>query len=118
MKCPDCGRSISEKAKACPHCGLPSPRREMLDWDSWKLGFREGLAAGRADPSLLSRRPEKYWKDRYAEGFWDGVKVGATTKEQRSEPDDRERDINNIENATLFILAVVVIALVGVCFGR
>lgn len=23
IKCPDCGNEISEKAKACPHCGRP-----------------------------------------------------------------------------------------------
>ena len=24
IKCPDCGRDISDKAPACPHCGRPS----------------------------------------------------------------------------------------------
>ena len=23
IKCPECGREISDKAKACPHCGCP-----------------------------------------------------------------------------------------------
>ena len=24
IKCPECGKSISDKASKCPHCGIPS----------------------------------------------------------------------------------------------
>ena len=24
IKCPECGKSISDKAEKCPHCGIPS----------------------------------------------------------------------------------------------
>lgn len=27
-KCPDCGGVVSTKAKACPHCGRPSPSED------------------------------------------------------------------------------------------
>ena len=40
VKCPDCGREVSEKAPACPHCGRPiasQPARAKVD------GPTEGL---------------------------------------------------------------------------
>lgn len=24
IKCPECGKSISDKAEKCPHCGIPA----------------------------------------------------------------------------------------------
>lgn len=27
IACPACGKNISTQAKACPHCGAPTPRR-------------------------------------------------------------------------------------------
>ena len=31
IPCPECNRRISDKAAACPHCGLPSPTRPTGD---------------------------------------------------------------------------------------
>lgn len=28
IKCPECGKEISDKAEACPHCGCPIPHEE------------------------------------------------------------------------------------------
>ncbi|MBQ3265218.1 MAG: zinc-ribbon domain-containing protein [Ruminococcus sp.] len=28
IKCPECGKEISNEAKACPHCGKPIPREK------------------------------------------------------------------------------------------
>ena len=36
MKCPTCRNDVSEKADACPHCGLPSPASQLLK-ESGKL---------------------------------------------------------------------------------
>lgn len=30
IPCPECGASISDKANACPHCGLPSPAEVLV----------------------------------------------------------------------------------------
>lgn len=29
ISCPECSKSISDKAVACPHCGVPTPRQDM-----------------------------------------------------------------------------------------
>ena len=35
ITCPECNRQISDKARACPHCGLPM--RGRARWGSWFL---------------------------------------------------------------------------------
>ena len=33
IKCRECGRSVSDASKACPHCGVPTPDPSRLrDW--------------------------------------------------------------------------------------
>ena len=48
IKCPECGREISDKAESCPHCGCPTPRtvrphvqaEETTVWSGNPLMFR------------------------------------------------------------------------------
>lgn len=32
IKCPECGKDISDKSNSCPHCGYPTPKKEE-EWD-------------------------------------------------------------------------------------
>lgn len=37
IKCPECGKSISDKAAKCPHCGMPAeyfPPKEELGFEA------------------------------------------------------------------------------------
>ncbi len=38
IKCPECGQSISDKALACPHCGMPKSEMNnkpfLMEYDS------------------------------------------------------------------------------------
>jgi len=36
IKCPDCGKEISDKAGACPHCGYPIADKSKLEDESGK----------------------------------------------------------------------------------
>ena len=31
IKCPECGKEISDKAVSCPHCGFPISKEEVKD---------------------------------------------------------------------------------------
>lgn len=35
IKCPECGKEISEKANSCPNCGYPINKQENEEWHSW-----------------------------------------------------------------------------------
>lgn len=35
IKCPECGKEISDKAQSCPNCGYPIPKQENEEWQSW-----------------------------------------------------------------------------------
>jgi hypothetical protein len=41
ISCPDCGKQISRKASACPHCGRPAPRGKspIIVVSRWLFGF-------------------------------------------------------------------------------
>lgn len=45
VKCKECGKEISKKAKKCPHCGAPVKRTSILTWlvaiifGLWLIGF-------------------------------------------------------------------------------
>ena len=30
IKCPECGKEVSDKAEACIHCGFPLPKSELI----------------------------------------------------------------------------------------
>ena len=36
IKCRECGKEISDKAKSCPHCGSPTFFAEEENKDNWK----------------------------------------------------------------------------------
>ena len=31
IKCPECEKDISDKSKACPHCGFPFPEQTLQE---------------------------------------------------------------------------------------
>ncbi|MCL4694314.1 MAG: zinc-ribbon domain-containing protein [Candidatus Hydrogenedentes bacterium] len=41
MPCQECGRSVSDQALSCPHCGFPLKEDPVLDYDERKvrIGF-------------------------------------------------------------------------------
>jgi hypothetical protein len=38
LSCRECQQSVSEQARACPHCGAPFPSKEK--WDGWGFEYK------------------------------------------------------------------------------
>lgn len=54
IKCPECSREISDRATACPHCGVPlassgETDQGVLRWENCEIVFekRQGLAGAK-----------------------------------------------------------------------
>ena len=60
IKCYECGKEISDKAPACPHCGAPKKMSlatlHKQDPALWEGRFGEHLQTG-----LFKAQPELYW---------------------------------------------------------
>lgn len=48
ISCPECTRTISSEAEACPHCGLPHPRRKTPEQMAFnqKMNWGCGIICG------------------------------------------------------------------------
>ena len=66
IKCPECGKEISDKSKQCIHCGFPLPTVEKEVPDGFCLidgiprDFREALSKIDDYPNMTSDEQKKF----------------------------------------------------------
>ena len=80
IRCPECGKSISDKAEKCPHCGLPASyfstssqdlngrEAEDLDYQDLSnvlLSFQQDHAAFFSPEHYISHRDEQRLRETY-----------------------------------------------------
>lgn len=82
IKCPECQNSISDKAEACPHCGLPAKYFDALSADSEKnndidyksianiiISFDKDYIDLFSDSHYISHREQDYMHSTYGEYY-------------------------------------------------
>lgn len=58
VNCPECGKQISDKAKACPHCGYPMEEKQ----EPWLIPYDPETMTGKtpADDRSIETAQELY----------------------------------------------------------
>lgn len=59
IKCPECGKEVSERANACPVCGYPIADAKNFGRIRIKLGMYNGV--GGTQPVTISKNNEIIW---------------------------------------------------------
>ena len=64
IKCPECGKDVSTKAKACPHCGYPINQATNANPISYDTKIVKIRCWGPSD-TAIDRELQPYTQDRW-----------------------------------------------------